>query len=49
MVEIDATVPAGVAEPVQRILHENCQTLRFKAQGPEKSQARRLTLLPATA
>jgi hypothetical protein len=34
-VEIDATVPAGVAEPVQRVVHENCQTLKFKAHGFE--------------
>lgn len=35
-VEISADVPEGVSEDVQRIVTENCQTLRFKGHGFEK-------------
>ena len=34
-IEIDAEVPEGVAEDTQRVLTENCQTLRFKDHGFE--------------
>ena len=35
--EIEATLPSGVAEDTQRIVTENCQTLRFSKQGFERS------------
>jgi hypothetical protein len=35
--EIEATLPSGVAEETQRIVTENCQTLRFSKQGFERS------------
>jgi hypothetical protein len=35
--EINAEVPEGVAEDLQRIVNENCQVLKFKAHGFEKS------------
>jgi predicted AAA+ superfamily ATPase len=35
-VDIDATVPSGVAEDLQRVISENCQTLRFSSHGFEK-------------
>lgn len=34
-VEIDAGIPNGAAEPIQRVVHENCQTLKFKTHGFE--------------
>lgn len=34
--EIEATIPSGVAEETQRIVTENCQTLQFDKQGFEK-------------
>ena len=36
-VEIEAEVPEGVPDDIRRIVSENGQTLRFKAQGFEKS------------
>ena len=36
-VEIEAEVPEGVADDVQRVINENCQTLRFKSYGFEES------------
>jgi hypothetical protein len=36
-VEIEADVPEGVGEDVQRVINENCQTLRFKSHGFERS------------
>ena len=36
-VEIDAEVPDGVSEETQRVVSENCQTLKFKSHGFEKS------------
>ena len=36
-VEIDADVPDGVSEETQRVVSENCQTLKFKSHGFEKS------------
>jgi hypothetical protein len=36
-VEIEAEAPDGVSEEVQRVVNENCQTLRFKSHGFEKS------------
>lgn len=36
-VEIDAEIPNGVADDVQRVVNENCQTLRFKSHGFEGS------------
>ena len=36
-VEIQAGMPNGVAEDVQRVINENCQTLRFKTHGFERS------------
>jgi hypothetical protein len=36
-VEIEAEAPDGVSEEVQRVITENCQTLRFKSHGFEKS------------
>ena len=36
-VEIDAEVPKGVSDDVQRVVNENCQTLRFKSHGFEES------------
>ena len=36
-VEIDAEAPDGVSEDTQRIVTENCQTLKFKDHGFEKS------------
>ena len=35
--EIEANIPSGVAENTQRIVSENCQTLKFDRQGFEKS------------
>jgi hypothetical protein len=35
-VEIEAHVPEGVGEDVQRVINENCQTLRFKSHGFER-------------
>ena len=35
-VEISATVPDGVSENVQRIVDENCKTLRFQSHGFEE-------------
>jgi hypothetical protein len=35
--EIEATIPSGVAEDIQRVVTENCQTLRFQSQGFERS------------
>ena len=34
--EIEATIPSGVAEDTQRVVTENCQTLRFDKQGFER-------------
>jgi hypothetical protein len=36
-VEIDAIAPDGVADDVQRVINENCQTLRFNSHGFEES------------
>ena len=36
-VEIEAEVPDGVSEDVQRVISENCQALRFKWHGFEES------------
>ena len=36
-VEIEAEVPEGVSDDVQRVINENCQTLRFKTHGFEGS------------
>ena len=36
-VEIDAEVPEGVSEDTQRVVTENCQTLKFKSHGFERS------------
>ena len=36
-VEIDADIPDGVTEDTQRVVNENCQTLRFKSHGFERS------------
>ena len=36
-VEIEAEIPDGVPDDVQRIVNENAQTLRLKAHGFEKS------------
>lgn len=36
-VEIEAEAPDGVSEEVQRVVNENCQTLKFKDHGFEKS------------
>jgi len=36
-VEIEAEVPDGVPEDAQRVISENCQTLRFRTHGFEKS------------
>ena len=36
-VEIEAEVPDGVAEDTERVVTENCQTLRFKSHGFERS------------
>ena len=36
-VEIEAEVPEGVSRDVQRVINENCQTLRFKSHGFEES------------
>ena len=36
-VEIEAEVPEGVSDDVQRVINENCQTLRFKSHGFEES------------
>jgi hypothetical protein len=36
-VEIEAEMPNGVANDVQRVINENCQTLRFKSYGFEES------------
>jgi uncharacterized protein len=36
-VEIDAEIPNGVTDDVQRVISENCQTLRFKSHGFEGS------------
>lgn len=35
--EIEANIPSGVVEDTQRIVSENCQTLKFDRQGFEKS------------
>lgn len=35
--EINARVPDGVPENVERIVTENCRSLRFKTQGFEES------------
>ena len=36
-VEIEAQIPDGVAEDTQRVVTENCQTLKFKSYGFERS------------
>ena len=36
-VEIEAEVPEGVSDDVQRVINENCQTLHFKSHGFEES------------
>lgn len=36
-VEVEALLPKGVAEDIQRVVEENCQTLRFRSHGFEKS------------
>jgi len=36
-VEIEADIPDGVPDDVQRVITENCQTLRFKTHGFEES------------
>ena len=36
-VEIEAEVPGGVRDDVQRVINENCQTLRFRGHGFERS------------
>ncbi len=36
-VEIEAEVPDGVSEDTQRVITENCQTLKFKDHGFEES------------
>ena len=36
-VEIEAEVREGVSDDVQRVINENCQTLRFKSHGFEES------------
>ena len=36
-VEIDAEAPEGVSEDTQRVVTENCQTLKFKDNGLEES------------
>jgi hypothetical protein len=36
-IEIEADVPGGVADDTQRIVTENCQTLKFKTHGFEQS------------
>ena len=36
-VEIDAEAPDGVSEDTQRVVTENCQTLKFKDHGFEES------------
>ena len=36
-VEVEADVPDGVNAHLQRVINENCQTLRFKSHGFEKS------------
>jgi hypothetical protein len=36
-VEVEADVPDGVNADLQRVINENCQTLRFKSHGFEKS------------
>ncbi len=36
-VEIEAQIPDGVAEDTQRVVNENCQTLKFKSHGFERS------------
>jgi hypothetical protein len=35
-VEIEADAPGGVSEQVQRVVTENCRTLKFKSHGFEK-------------
>jgi hypothetical protein len=35
-VEIEAEAPGGVSEQVQRVVAENCRTLKFKSHGFEK-------------
>lgn len=35
-VEIESEVPEGVADDVQRVVNENCQTLKFKQHGFER-------------
>ena len=37
MVEIEAEVAEGVSGDVQRVIDENCRTLRFTSHGFEKS------------
>jgi hypothetical protein len=32
-VEIEAEIPEGAPQDVQRVIHENCQMLRFKSHG----------------
>jgi predicted AAA+ superfamily ATPase len=36
-IEIEADIPDGVAEDTQRVVMENCQTLKFRNQGFEES------------
>ena len=36
-VEIEAVIPEGVPDDVQRIVNENAQTLRLKAHGFEEA------------
>ena len=36
-IEIDAEIPEGASDDVQRVINENCQTLRFKSYGFEES------------
>ena len=36
-VEIEAEVPEGMSDDMQRVINENCQTLRFKSHGFEES------------
>jgi hypothetical protein len=35
-IEINAEIPAGVPEPIVRIVTENCRALRFENQGFEE-------------
>jgi hypothetical protein len=36
-VETGAKIPNGVADDLQRVINENCQTLRFRSDGFEQS------------